>query len=138
MDISKLDDNKLLMQYFRKHDLDNNHKLDGLELLKAIARMEGNIVHHTCFSSIVKYISKSLSEMSKENLSLPLTSCSIIMLNLLQRMTTTMMMMKKKLQQSQRKRNHPTTDSILNRLYPLWTVFWNRMIRYISHGLMFS
>ena len=29
------------MQYFRKHDTDNNHKLDGLELLKAIARMEG-------------------------------------------------------------------------------------------------
>ena len=31
------------MQYFRKHDTDNNHKLDGLELLKAIARMEGTI-----------------------------------------------------------------------------------------------
>ena len=45
MDISKLDDNKLLMQYFRKHDSDNNHKLDGLELLKAIARMEGNSIH---------------------------------------------------------------------------------------------
>ena len=112
MDISKLDDNKLLMQYFRKHDSDNNHKLDGLELLKAIARMEGNIVHHTVLL--------------------------LLMLNLLQRMTTTMMMMKKKLQQSQRKRNHPTTDSILNRLYPLWTAYWNRMIRYISHGLMFS
>eukprot|EP00090_Calanus_glacialis_P013671 TRINITY_DN22326_c0_g1_i1.p1 TRINITY_DN22326_c0_g1~~TRINITY_DN22326_c0_g1_i1.p1 ORF type:complete len:185 (+),score=57.18 TRINITY_DN22326_c0_g1_i1:43-597(+) len=46
MDISKLDDNKLLMQYFRKHDSDNNHKLDGLELLKAIARMEEDDHHH--------------------------------------------------------------------------------------------
>ena len=44
IDIANLDDNKLLMQYFRKHDSDNNHKLDGLELLKAIARMEGNIL----------------------------------------------------------------------------------------------
>ena len=41
MDINSLDDTKLLMQYFRKHDTDNNHKLDGLELLKAITRMEG-------------------------------------------------------------------------------------------------
>ena len=29
------------MQYFRKHDTDNNHQLDGLELLKALARMDG-------------------------------------------------------------------------------------------------
>ena len=36
-----LDDDSLLMQYFRKHDADNNHKLDGLELLKALARMDG-------------------------------------------------------------------------------------------------
>ena len=47
MDIANLDDNKLLMQYFRKHDSDNNHKLDGLELLKAIARMEGNVIFGT-------------------------------------------------------------------------------------------
>ena len=40
-DLTKMDDNKLLMQYFRKHDTDKNHKLDGLELLKAIAGMEG-------------------------------------------------------------------------------------------------
>ena len=45
MDIANLDDNKLLMQYFRKHDSDNNHKLDGLELLKAIAGMEGSIFY---------------------------------------------------------------------------------------------
>eukprot|EP00092_Neocalanus_flemingeri_P024947 GFUD01027057.1.p1 GENE.GFUD01027057.1~~GFUD01027057.1.p1 ORF type:complete len:174 (-),score=59.99 GFUD01027057.1:235-756(-) len=35
-----LDDNSLLMQYFRKHDTDDNMKLDGLELMKALARME--------------------------------------------------------------------------------------------------
>jgi len=45
MDINSLDDTKLLMQYFRKHDTDNNHKLDGLELLKAIARMEEEHSH---------------------------------------------------------------------------------------------
>ena len=43
MDTALLDDNKLLMQYFRKHDSDNNDKLDGLELLKAIAGMDGSI-----------------------------------------------------------------------------------------------
>ena len=41
MDTSKMDDNSLLMQYFKKHDSDNNMKLDGLELLKAISGMEG-------------------------------------------------------------------------------------------------
>eukprot|EP00092_Neocalanus_flemingeri_P037418 GFUD01040744.1.p1 GENE.GFUD01040744.1~~GFUD01040744.1.p1 ORF type:complete len:188 (+),score=65.44 GFUD01040744.1:40-603(+) len=46
IDIANLDDNKLLMQYFRKHDSDNNHKLDGLELLKAIAGMEEDGHHH--------------------------------------------------------------------------------------------
>jgi len=45
IDINSLDDTKLLMQYFRKHDTDNNHKLDGLELLKAIARMEEEHSH---------------------------------------------------------------------------------------------
>ena len=35
-----LDDNSLLMQYFKKHDSDNNLKLDGLELLKALAKMD--------------------------------------------------------------------------------------------------
>ena len=41
----QLDDNSLLMQYFRKHDTDKNHKLDGLELLKAIANMEEDHSH---------------------------------------------------------------------------------------------
>ena len=45
MDINSLDDTKLLMQYFRKHDTDKNHKLDGLELLKAIAMMEEDHKH---------------------------------------------------------------------------------------------
>merc|ERR1712013_370324 len=45
-DLTKMDDNKLLMQYFRKHDTDKNHKLDGLELLKAIAGMEADEHHH--------------------------------------------------------------------------------------------
>jgi len=44
IDTEKMDDNSLLMQYFRKHDTDNNLKLDGLELLKAIAGMDDD--HH--------------------------------------------------------------------------------------------
>ena len=36
----QLDDNSLLMQYFRKHDADSNNLLDGLELLKALAKMD--------------------------------------------------------------------------------------------------
>merc|ERR1711915_29402 len=46
METEKLDDNALLMQYFRKHDTDNNMRLDGLELIKAIARMEEDDHHH--------------------------------------------------------------------------------------------
>ena len=59
MDINSLDDTKLLMQYFRKHDTDNNHKLDGLELLKAITRMEGEEILNKCndiYISLVKRI----------------------------------------------------------------------------------
>eukprot|EP00090_Calanus_glacialis_P010054 TRINITY_DN18432_c0_g1_i2.p1 TRINITY_DN18432_c0_g1~~TRINITY_DN18432_c0_g1_i2.p1 ORF type:complete len:159 (-),score=37.85 TRINITY_DN18432_c0_g1_i2:188-664(-) len=41
-----LDDNSLLMQYFRKHDTDDNLKLDGLELLKALARMDEDDHHN--------------------------------------------------------------------------------------------
>ena len=41
-----LDDNSLLMQYFRKHDADNNNLLDGLELLKALAKMDCKFVHY--------------------------------------------------------------------------------------------
>ena len=37
---ASLDDNSLLMQYFRKQDTDNNNLLDGLELLKTLAKMD--------------------------------------------------------------------------------------------------
>merc|ERR1719481_1259590 len=46
LETEKLDDNALLMQYFRKHDTDNNMRLDGLELIKAIARMEEDDHHN--------------------------------------------------------------------------------------------
>eukprot|EP00092_Neocalanus_flemingeri_P064080 GFUD01077658.1.p1 GENE.GFUD01077658.1~~GFUD01077658.1.p1 ORF type:complete len:123 (+),score=39.55 GFUD01077658.1:355-723(+) len=46
IDTATLDDNNLLMQYFKKHDSDNNMKLDGLELLKAISGMEEDDHHH--------------------------------------------------------------------------------------------
>ena len=41
----QLDDNSLLMQYFRKHDADSNNLLDGLELLKALAKMDCKCSH---------------------------------------------------------------------------------------------
>ena len=43
----QLDDNSLLMQYFRKHDADSNNLLDGLELLKALAKMDCECSVHT-------------------------------------------------------------------------------------------
>ena len=43
----QLDDNSLLMQYFRKHDADSNNLLDGLELLKALAKMDCKCSVHT-------------------------------------------------------------------------------------------
>ena len=43
IDSSKLDDDQLMMQYFKKYDTDHNQMLDGLELLNAILRMEGRI-----------------------------------------------------------------------------------------------
>ena len=46
LDTNTLDDNQLLMQYFRKHDTDKNMKLDGLELLDAFIRMEEDDHHH--------------------------------------------------------------------------------------------
>ena len=42
LETKDLNDDQLLMQYFKKHDSDNNMKLDGLELLEAIIRMQGN------------------------------------------------------------------------------------------------
>ena len=52
----QLDDNSLLMQYFRKHDADSNNLLDGLELLKALAKMDCKCSVHTrvlCVSVVV-------------------------------------------------------------------------------------
>ena len=47
LDTKDLNDDQLLMQYFKKHDSDNNMKLDGLELLDAIIRMNsGDHSHH--------------------------------------------------------------------------------------------
>ena len=46
LDTKDLNDDQLLMQYFKKHDSDNNMKLDGLELLDAIIRMENGDHHH--------------------------------------------------------------------------------------------
>ena len=50
IDTNDMSDNQLLMQYFKKHDTDNNAKLDGLELLKALIKMEGNFAKqkHIC------------------------------------------------------------------------------------------
>ena len=41
LDTSAMDDEQLLMQFFKKRDADNNMKLDGLELLRALVEMEG-------------------------------------------------------------------------------------------------
>jgi len=47
MDKEEMDnDDRLLMQYFKKHDMDGNQKLDGLELLKALTRMNEEHDHH--------------------------------------------------------------------------------------------
>ena len=42
LDTASMDDGQLLMQFFKKRDIDNNMKLDGLELLAALVEMEGN------------------------------------------------------------------------------------------------
>ena len=44
IDPKQMDDNQLLMTYFKKYDTDDNKKLDGLELLEAIRRMDGKIM----------------------------------------------------------------------------------------------
>merc|ERR1712002_1378794 len=46
IDMEKMDDNSLIMQYFKKHDTDNNMKLDGLEMAKALVDMEEDDHHH--------------------------------------------------------------------------------------------
>ena len=44
LDTSAMDDEQLLMQFFKKRDTDNNMKLDGLELLRALVDMEGETI----------------------------------------------------------------------------------------------
>ena len=56
IDTAKMDDNDLLMQYFKKHDTDNNMKLDGLELLKAISNMEGKIEEKILFCLNINFV----------------------------------------------------------------------------------
>jgi len=41
-----MNDENLLMQYFKRHDTDGNNKLDGLELVKALSRMNEEDDHH--------------------------------------------------------------------------------------------
>ena len=43
LDTADMDDGQLLMQFFKKRDIDNNMKLDGLELLNALVDMEGDV-----------------------------------------------------------------------------------------------
>ena len=43
LDTAAMDDGQLLMQFFKKRDIDNNMKLDGLELLNALVDMEGDV-----------------------------------------------------------------------------------------------
>ena len=45
-----MDDGQLLMQFFKKRDIDNNMKLDGLELLYALVDMEGKYFGHVDLS----------------------------------------------------------------------------------------
>lgn len=42
VDVDKLSQPQLIMQHFRNYDLDHNGKIDGLEILKAAANMNGN------------------------------------------------------------------------------------------------
>ena len=41
VDLDSLDEPKLMAQYFRNFDLDKNGRVDGLELLKSIQKMNG-------------------------------------------------------------------------------------------------
>ena len=42
VDVDKLSQPQLIMQHFRNFDLDKNGYIDGLEILKAAIRMNGN------------------------------------------------------------------------------------------------
>ena len=42
IDVDKLSEPQMIMQHFRNYDLDKNGNIDGLEILKAAHKMNGN------------------------------------------------------------------------------------------------
>lgn len=44
VDVDNLSQPQLIMQHFRNFDLDKNGKIDGLEILKAAANMNGKYI----------------------------------------------------------------------------------------------
>ena len=59
LDTAAMDDGQLLMQFFKKRDIDNNMKLDGLELLYALVDLERKYFCHVDLSMFK--ISSSIS-----------------------------------------------------------------------------
>ena len=55
LDTAAMDDGQLLMQFFKKRDIDSNMKLDGLELLNALVDMEGNVFVMSYISSLIPF-----------------------------------------------------------------------------------
>ena len=45
VDLDSMDEPKLMATYFRNFDLDKNGRIDGLELLKSMQRMNGVFPH---------------------------------------------------------------------------------------------
>ena len=45
VDVDQLSQPQLIMQHFRNYDLDKNGKIDGLEILKAVAEMNGEFLN---------------------------------------------------------------------------------------------
>ena len=46
VDLDSMDEPKLMATYFRNFDLDKNGRIDGLELLKSIQKMNGLYFRH--------------------------------------------------------------------------------------------
>ena len=66
LDTSAMDDEQLLMQFFKKRDTDNNMKLDGLELLRALVDMEGE-TFKTFPNIIITFISRGREPPSRRS-----------------------------------------------------------------------
>jgi len=45
LDLDSMDEPQLMATYFRTFDLDKSGKIDGLEMLKATLKMDGNCDH---------------------------------------------------------------------------------------------